>query len=558
MNPKRLSYVSGIGKKLLGNTIGDMLRETTRKFPNNDALLSLHENTRWNYSEFLQRSEHIAEGLLALGLPRQSRVGIFSPTCKEWALAQFGTALADLILVNINPGSQVSELEYMLNKVQVSALIMPPGFRNANYIKMIENLAPEINSSKIGELSSVKLPHLKHLILIGNESHKGMMSFDELYHQKTKDYNKITHDISFDDPCDIIFTSGTTGKPKGVALSHHGIVNCTWNTTETGMLGWNETDKVIIGVPLYHVFGTLANVCCVLRGSAMVYPDYSFKPGLIMDIVENEKITALLGVPTMFQLYLHEQEKQKRNVESLRTAFMAGSAIDRETLNRIINELHIKSVTNSYAMTECSGPIFQMLESSSFEKRVNTAGAIHPNIEAKLINKKGKIVERGEVGEICIRGYSVFKHYWGDEKATKETIDHNGWMHSGDLGTLDEDGYIRIVGRNKDLIIRGGENIYPAEIEELLMKHPNIEVASIFGIPDHIGGEQVCAWIKMKPGKPEISYASVVEYLKGKLSDYKIPKSMKVVNSFPITSSGKIMKYVMKDMHIQELKNKNE
>ncbi|CAG9329461.1 unnamed protein product [Blepharisma stoltei] len=555
MSLKRLSYVSGIGKPLLGKTIGDVLRETTRKFPNNDALLSLHENSRWTYSELLQRSEQIAEGLLALGLPRHSRVGIFSPTCKDWTLTQLGTALSDLILVNINPASQISELEYMLNKAQVSALIMPPSFRTSNYINMVENLVPEINSSKIGEISSSKLPHLKHVILIGNQTHKGMLNFDELYHQKTKDYKEVTHDISFDDPSYIIFTSGTTGKPKGVVLSHHGVVNCTHNITD--LLEWDETDKVVVSVPLYHVFGSMANICCVTRGSTIVYPDYVFKPGLIMDTVESEKITSLLGVPTMFQLYLNEQEKQKRNVESLKTAFSTGSGIDRDTMNRIIHELHIKNVTNAFAMTETSGSMFQMLHNSPFEKKVNTAGVIHPNLEAKLINKKGKIVEIGEVGEICIRGYSVFKHYWGDEKATKETIDGNGWMHTGDLGTLDEDGYLRIVGRNKDLIIRGGENIYPAEIENLLMKHPDIEMASIFGIPDHYGGEQVCAWIKMKPGKTDITHAGVVEYLKGKLSDFKIPRTVKIVSSFPMTSSGKVMKYVMKDMHMQELKNNN-
>mmetsp|Transcript_30654 Transcript_30654/g.30289 ORF Transcript_30654/g.30289 Transcript_30654/m.30289 type:complete len:445 (-) Transcript_30654:25-1359(-) len=443
----------------------------------------------------------------------------------------------------------------MLNKAQVNALVMPPSFKNLNYISMVENLVPEIQTSKIGEISSAKLPHLKHVILMGNQPHKGMLSFDELYHQKTKDYKEVTNDISFDDPCHIIFTSGTTGKPKGVVLSHHGIVNTTNNITR--LLEWDETDKVVVSISLYHVFGCVSSICCLIRGAAMVYPDNVFRPGLIMDTVENEKITSLLGVPTMFQLFLHEQEKQKRNVESLKTAFLTGSGIDRETMNRITNELHIKNVTNAFAMTETSGSMFQTLHSSPFEKKVSTVGVVNPNLEAKLINKKGKIVEIGEVGEICIRGYSVFKHYWGDEKATSETIDANGWMHTGDLGTLDEDGYLKIVGRNKDLIIRGGDNIYPGEIESILMKHPDIEMASLFGIPDHYQGEQVCAWIKMKPGKTEITHAKVVEYLKGKISDFKIPRTVKIVSSFPMTSTGKVMKHVMKDMHLQELKNNN-
>ncbi|CAG9327693.1 unnamed protein product [Blepharisma stoltei] len=557
MRAKHLSYVSAGGKGLLGKTVGAMLRETAHKHPKVDAIVNVAEKTRWSYKELLERSEAMAEGLVALGLPKQTRVGIFAPNCKDWTLTQCAAAMADLILVNVNPASQETELEYSLNKVQVDTLIMPSHNRHDNYIGMIEKLAPEIQDSKIGELNSARLPHLRRVILTDNKHHKGMMRLEELMNLKSDEYITRTQNINFEDPYNIQFTSGTTGKPKAATLSHHNAINNGFYCGE--ILKYTHHDRVCIPVPVYHCLGMIAgNLACISHGSTMIYPDAGFNPVATMDTVENEKCTSIYGVPTMYIAYLREQQRKKRNIDSLRTGVVAGSVCTPELMKKMVDQLHLPHVTNCYGMTETSPVSFQLHPEADFEKRISTVGVVHPHGEAKIIDRNGQTVERGEIGELCTRGYFVMKYYWGDQKATNEAIDADGWMHTGDLSSMDEDGYVKIVGRSKDLIIWGGENIYPAEVENFLQTHPDIEDVAVFGIPDERFGEQVCAWIKMKPDKAPVTHETLAQFCRGKIAKYKVPKIIKVVDSFPLTISGKIMKYVMKLDQQKELELKHK
>lgn len=464
---------------------------------------------------------------------------------------QFGAALADLILVNINPASQLTELEYALNKVEVNTLIMSPSHQGTSYIDLVENLAPEIHESKIGDLKSAKLPHLKNVILIGEKKHKGMMNLDELYNLKSSEYHHRTQNISFEAPTNIQFTSGTTGKPKAVTLSHHSLVNNGFYIGDT--LHYTHHDRVCIPVPLYHCFGmVIGNMACVTHGSTMVYPSASFVAGKAMDAVEHEKCTSLYGVPTMFVAYLREHDKRPRNVQSLRTGVVAGSVCTPKLMKRILDNLNLHNITNGYGMTETSPISFQLKMNADFEKRISTVGEVHPHVEAKIIDKEGNIAERGEIGELCTRGYMVMKYYWGDPKATREAVDSDGWMHTGDLACMDEHGFVKIVGRSKDMIIRGGENVYPAEVENFLQQHPDIEDVSVFGVPDETYGEQVAAWIKMKTDKKPLDYEDVALFCEGKFAKYKVPKIIKIIDAFPLTTSGKVMKYVMRLEHEKE------
>jgi len=541
MRIKHLAYVSGGGKGLFGLTIGDALRESAKKWPKSDALVSCHEKVTYSYKELLERSEQIAEGLVGLGLPKQARIGILAPNCKEWTVTQLAASLADLVLVNINPAYQTTELEYALKKVGVSALVMTPGFKSSNYIESINQIAPEVFEAK----TSQRLPELKHLILIGKEKHKGTMKFDDLYGISCHEYLHRGLEVSFEDPTNIQFTSGTTGTPKAATLTHHNILNNGYYIGQT--LKYSHNDRVCIPVPLYHCFGmVLGNLACITHGAAMVYPDYSFSPVSTMDSVEKEKCTALYGVPTMFIGCLRENDKRRRQVMSLRTGIVAGSVCTPELMKRIIDDLHISEMTNAYGMTETSPVSFQSHLKDNFDKKISTVGQIHPHCEAKIINKEGRIVDKGEPGELCTRGYIVMKGYWDDPQATKKVIDQEGWMHTGDLASMDEEGYVRIIGRNKDMIIRGGENIYPAEVENFYMGHPDIEDIQVIGVPDKDFGEQVCAWVKMKPGKAPLTLEGLEFFGKGKIAHYKIPKLIKVVDEFPMTVTGKIKKFLMR------------
>jgi fatty-acyl-CoA synthase len=545
MRIKHLSYASGGGSGLLSHTIGDLLRTAAHKWPKNQAMISYHENVKWSYLELLQRSEAIAQGLLSLGLPKHARVGIYSANCKEWLLTQMAASLADLILVNINPAYQVVELEHALNKVEVSALVMTPGFKQSNYIELLSKIDPELKTQTSSHLNLTKLPSLKHVILIGEHKEKNMMNFDDLYHRSSSDYEERTKKVKFEEATNIQFTSGTTGAPKAATLSHFNIVNNGYYIGET--LKYTHHDRVAIPVPLYHCFGmVLGNLACISHGSTMIYPDFGFNPIATIEVIEGEKATSLYGVPTMFVAYVREQLKLKKNLKSLRTGIVAGAICVPELMKQIVDVLGIHQMTNAYGMTETSPVSFQLKTDADFEKRICTVGEIHPHAEAKIVDDLGGVVERGEIGEICTRGYLVMKGYWGDEKATEKSITKDGWMLTGDQGVMDEKGFLRIVGRSKDMIIRGGENIYPSEIEAFLSTHPSIEEIHVFGIPDEYFGEQVAAWIKLKSGINPLNQNDIENYCKGNIAHFKIPKIVKIVENFPITVTGKIQKYKMR------------
>ena len=545
MRIKHLSYSSGGGKGLFGLTVGDLLRTAAHKWGKNEALVSVHEKTRWTYTELLQRSEQIAKGMIALGLPKHSRIGIYSPNCKEWLLTQMAASMADLILVNINPAYQITELQHALNKVQVSALIMTPGFKSSNYIELLTHIDPDLKHQKSTTLTLEKLPYLKHVLLIGDKKHSGMLNFDDLYTLNTDDFESRTKNVRFEDITNIQFTSGTTGSPKAASLTHHNLVNNGYYIGET--LKYTHHDRVCIPVPLYHCFGmVIGNLCCIAHGSTMIYPDYSFNPIATIDSVESEKVTSLYGVPTMFVAMIREQEKHKRKTESLRTGVVAGAVCNPELMKKIIDVLNIHEMTNCYGMTETSPISFQSKLHDDFEKKISTVGQVHPHVECKIVDANGNIVERGEIGEICTRGYCVMKGYWEDEKATKKTITKDGWVLTEDQGSMDEHGYLKIVGRTKDLIIRGGENIYPSEVEAFLSTNPSIEEVHVFGIPNETYGEEVGAWIKIKPGVSPLSQKDVEKFCKGQIAHFKVPKIIRIVDSFPTTVTGKIMKYKMR------------
>lgn len=545
MRVKHLSYSSGGGKGLLSHTVGDLLRSAAHKWPKNDALVSHHEKVRWSYRELLQRSESFAQGLLSLGLPKHSRVGIYAPNCKEWLVSQMAASLSDLILVNINPAYQLIELEHALNKVGVSALIMTPGFKQSNYIELLSKIDPELQNQQKTTLSLTKLPTLKHIVLIGQEKHRCMIPFDELYSKKFEDYEKITQNVKFEEETNIQFTSGTTGRPKAATLSHFNIVNNGYYIGET--LKYTHHDRVAIPVPLYHCFGmVIGNLACIAHGSTMVYTDFGFNPVSTIEAIEAEQCTSLYGVPTMFVAYVREQLRLKKNLKSLRTGVVAGAICVPELMKQIVDVLGIHQMTNGYGMTETAPITFQLKLNADFEKRISTVGEVHPHVECKIITEKGEIVERGEIGEILTRGYVVMKGYWEDEKATSKAITKDGWMITGDQGIMDEQGFLKIVGRNKDMIIRGGENIYPSEIENFLSTHPDIEEIHVFGIPDDFYGEKVAAWIKIKTERETFGQKEIEEYCKGKIAHFKVPKVVKIVENFPTTVTGKVQKYKMR------------
>lgn len=550
MRIKHLSYASGGGKGLLSYTVGDLLRTAAHKWGKSESLISYHENIKWNYSELLQRSESIAQGLLSLGLPKHSRVGIYAPNCKEWLLTQMAASLADLILVNINPAYQVIELEHALNKVGVSALVMTPGFKQSNYIELLSKIDPELRTQTSTNLNLPKLPSLKHIILIGEHKERAMMNFDELYHRSSSDYEERTRNVKFDEETNIQFTSGTTGAPKAASLTHFNIVNNGYYIGET--LKYTHHDRVAIPVPLYHCFGmVIGNLACIAHGSAMIYSDFGFNALATIEAIEAEKATSLYGVPTMFVAYVREQLKHKKNLKSLRTGVVAGAICVPELMKQIVDILGIHQMTNAYGMTETAPITFQLKLNADFEKRISTVGEVHPHVEAKLVDDDGNIVERGEIGEILTRGYVVMKGYWGDEKATNKAITKDKWMITGDQGIMDEHGFLRIVGRSKDMIIRGGENIYPSEIEAFLSTHPSIEEIHVFGIPDDYLGEQVAAWIKLKSGANLLEHKDIEDFCKGNIAHFKIPKIIKIVDGFPTTVTGKIQKYRMRAEYVQ-------
>ena len=551
------SYAHGASSKsLIGETIGVHFDKVAERVPGRPALVVRHQNVRWTYGELKAKVDAFAAGLRTLGLDAGDRLGIWSPNNSEWVITQFATAKAGVILVNINPAYRLSEVEYALNKSGCKALITADHFKTSDYVGMLRELAPEISSSAPGGLSAKRLPALQTLIRMGSDKVQGFASFEEVLgmggEREREAIDDLASRLQFDDAINIQFTSGTTGAPKGATLTHHNILNNGYFIGEAQRL--TEQDSVCIPVPLYHCFGmVLGNLACVTHGAAMVYPSEGFDPLATLETVEAERCTALYGVPTMFIAELGHPEFSRFDLKSLRTGIMAGSPCPTEVMKRCVNDMHMSEVTIAYGMTETSPVSTQTSFDDSLERRVSTVGRVHPHVEIKIVDAAdGRIVPPGTPGELCTRGYSVMLGYWDDAERTAEVIDKARWMHTGDLATLDEEGYCNIVGRIKDMVIRGGENVYPREIEEFLFRHPMIESVQVVGVPDPKYGEEICAWVKLRAGgsaTPE----DIRAFCKDQIAHYKIPRYIKFVDEFPMTVTGKVQKFIIRETMIKEL-----
>ncbi len=557
MSQSSLSYVHGVSPTpLLGLTVGGLFDRTAARAPDNLALVVRHQNLRWTYEELKAKVDALAAGLLAIGLNPGDRLGIWSPNNAEWVVTQFATAKAGIILVNINPAYRLSEVEYALNKTGCRALITAATFKSSNYIEMLRELMPELDRTDSGNLASTRLPELRTVISLGNDPELGMLNFSGLP-ERAGDAERqrlaaLSAELQFDDPINIQFTSGTTGTPKAATLTHHNIVNNAYLVGQTMAL--SPQDRLCIPVPMYHCFGmVLGTLTCVAHGAAMVFPSAGFDPLEVMRAVEAEGCTALHGVPTMFIAELDQTDSQQFDLTSLRTGIIAGAPCPIELMKRLITDLHLPEITIAYGMTE-TGPVsFETSVQDPIERRVTTVGRVLPHTEVKIIDEKGQIVPRGTPGELLTRGYCVMPAYWNDPEKTAEAIDPAHWIRSGDIATLDDEGYCQIVGRLKDMLIRGGENIFPREIEEFLYSNPKIDEVEVIGVPDRKFGEEVCAWIKLREGEA-MTAEEVRDFCQGQISHFKIPRYIKFVEDFPMTVTGKVQKYVMRKMMAEELK----
>ena len=543
------SYVHGASSTpLIGQTIGRYFDEACARHAEREAIVVRHQNVRLSYAAFKQKVDALACGLMRLGLERGDRIGIWSQNNLEWALTQFATAKAGLVMVNINPAYRLAELEYALNKVGCRAVVLSPAFKGSDYLGMIGELAPELGHCEPGLLRSHRLPALEMVIRMGAEKTPGMLNFDELLRTPSRDESAalalLSEKLQFDDPVNIQFTSGTTGHPKGATLSHHNILNNGFFVGEAIRLA--AGDRVCIPVPLYHCFGmVMGNLGCLTHGATMVYPGEAFEPLAVLQAVSEERCTALYGVPTMFIAALDHPRFAEFDLSQLRTGIMAGSPCPIEVMKRVIERMNMGEVTIAYGMTETSPVSFQSATDDPIDRRVSTVGRVQPHCEVKIVDAEGGIVPRGTPGELCTRGYSVMLGYWGDEEKTAEAIDAGGWMHTGDLAVIDDEGYCNIVGRIKDMVIRGGENIYPREIEEFLYGHPKVLDVQVVGVPDPKYGEELCAWIILREGET-MSEEAVREYCRGQIAHYKIPRYIQFVDSFPMTVTGKIQKFLIR------------
>ena len=551
------SYTCGISDvPLLGITIGDKFDLTVEEYPNNEALVVIHQNIRWSYKELQHEVNLCAKALIASKINKGDRVGIWSPNRFEWVVLQIATAKIGAILVNINPAYQLNELEYVLNQSGCKMLVIADKFKYSNYEGMMLELAPELEKSDIGYLNSKKVPQLKTVVSLADNPKKGLFPWsDFIIRANQSSDNELVEKqakLTFDDPINIQYTSGTTGRPKGATLSHHNILNNGYFVTKS--INFTSKDRLIIPIPLYHCFGmVMGNLGCIAHGATMIYPSEGFEPLKVLKAVEDEKATGLYGVPTMFIAELEHPDFSSFDLSSLRTGLMAGSICPVEVMKKVQSMMHMSEVQIAYGMTETSPVSLQTPMGAPLEKQVSTVGKIHPHLEIKIINPETKqVVPVGETGELCTRGYSVMQGYWNDVKQTQEAIDDAKWMHTGDLAILDKEGYVSIVGRIKDMIIRGGENIYPKEIEGFLYKHPKINDVQVIGIPDKKYGEEVMVWVKLKEGQ-NLKADELKEFCKGNIAHYKIPKHIKFTTDFPMTVTGKIRKVEMRKISIKEL-----
>ncbi len=529
-------------------TIPQLFRRAVSRHGPRDALVFCETGERKSYHDFDGEIDGLASGLLALGLQKGDRVGIWSPNRYEWVLTQFATARIGAVLVNVNPAYRIAELEHALNKAGCKALVLAPSFKSSDYLSMIRELAPELEACDPGRLDAARLQALESVVVTGTDPGPGAFRFDEVRSlggpaQRLR-LQAIDGSLSPDDAINIQFTSGTTGAPKGATLSHHNIVNNARFVTDRIRL--TNADRLCIPVPLYHCFGMVMGVLgAVSKGAAMVFPGAAFEPRATLQALSEERCTAVYGVPTMFVAMLQELEIERLDLGALRTGIMAGAPCPAEVMERVTTRMNLREVTICYGMTETSPVSFQSLVDDPLDKRCTTVGRVHPHLEVKIVDPKGNVVPVGERGELCTRGYAVMKGYWDDEKQTRESI-VAGWMQTGDLATLDDEGFCSIAGRVKDMIIRGGENVYPREIEEFLFRHPDISVAQVFGIPDERYGEEVCAWIIPKPDA-SLTEDSVRKFCRERIAHYKIPRHVRIVEEIPMTITGKPQKFVMRE-----------
>ncbi|TVO65880.1 AMP-binding protein [Denitromonas ohlonensis] len=550
------SYVHGAAAQpLIGETIGRYFDAACARYAAHDALVVRHQNVRLSYTELKLKVDALACSLIRLGLKPGERIGIWSQNNLEWTLTQFATAKAGLVLVNINPAYRRAELEYALNKVGCRALILSPAFKSSDYLEMLTDLAPELATCTPGALRSERLPALETVIRMGEVQSHGMLNFDTLLSAPSlpelQALEALGETLQFDDPINIQFTSGTTGNPKGATLSHHNILNNGFFVAEA--IGLSEADRLCIPVPLYHCFGmVMGNLGCLTHGATMVYPSEAFEPLAALETLAEEHCTAMYGVPTMFIAVLDHPRFGEFDVSTLRTGIMAGSPCPTEVMKRVVDKMNMGEVTIAYGMTETSPVSFQSGRDDPLDRRVSTVGRVQPHCEVKIVDTDGRIVPRGTPGELCTRGYSVMLGYWGDEAKTREAIDAAGWMHTGDIATIDDEGYCNIVGRIKDMVIRGGENIYPREIEEFLYRHPKIVDVQVVGVPDQKYGEALCAWIILREGE-SMTEDEVRRFCQGQIAHYKIPAYIRFTDSFPMTVTGKIQKFQIRERMKQEL-----
>lgn len=550
-----LSHVAGAtDRPLIDATIPGFLAEVVRRHGHRTAAVFRQTGDRWTYTDFAGLIDRLAAGLLAIGVYKGCRVGIWSPNRPEWLLAQFATARIGAILVNINPAYRTSELEYALNKAGVSCLIMAPQFKTSDYMGMLAELAPEMATCPPGRLRAARLPHLRAVVQMGPKPRPGAMAFEDLMDRGNRAVRTRLHAITAtlkpDDAINIQYTSGTTGAPKGATLTHRNIVNNAISTARAMRLQPGE--GLCIPVPFYHCFGmVLGNLAACAYGVAMVIPGEAFDARDTLAAIADEGCAAVHGVPTMFQAMLDHADFASFDLRSLRTGIMAGAPCPEPLMRRVIERMHCKQITIAYGMTETSPVSFQSAVDDPVERRVSTVGRIQPHAECKVVGRDGRTLPVGQQGELLTRGYLVMKGYWNDPDRTAETV-RRGWMHTGDLATIDTDGYCRITGRSKDMLIRGGENVYPGEIEEFLATHPDIAQAQVFGLPDPKYGEEVAVWVILRPGAT-MTPEALRDWCRGQIAHYKVPRHVRFVADIPMTVTGKPQKFVMRDKMMAEL-----
>ena len=549
------SYSQGaLDKPLLAMTIGQAFDRTAARYPQGEALVVRHQQQRYTWAQLAAVVDLHARALLALGLQAGDRLGVWAPNGAEWFISQFASAKIGVILVNINPAYRLSELEYVLKQSACQWLVCAGAFKTSNYHAMLQELIPGLAEQSVGALDCERFADLRGVISLATEPPAGFLPWSQLATlagevepQQLRDREASLH---VDQPVNIQYTSGTTGFPKGATLSHQNILNNGYMVGES--LGLTASDRLVIPVPLYHCFGmVMGNLGCVTHGTTMIYPAEAFDPQLTLQAVAEERATGLYGVPTMFIAMLDHPQRAGFDLSSLRTGIMAGATCPIEVMRRVISDMHMGEVQIAYGMTETSPVSIQTGPADELEVRVTTVGRTQPQLESKLIDAAGNTVARGEIGELCTRGYSVMLGYWNNPQATADAIDGDGWMHTGDLAQMDEQGYVRIVGRNKDMIIRGGENIYPRELEEFFFTHPAVADVQVVGIPDAKYGEEIVAWIKFHPGHTA-NELELQTWCKSRIAHFKTPRYFKFVETFPMTVTGKIQKFKMREISIQE------